>query len=183
VNENVRHDRTWLRVDASGVVSALAADWNAFVGRRFVGCLASASVGKPFRTLGGAAASVYDRLFDEARRHSPSSHDVWATAHDRLTKVELTVRRREGDVEIGLAPLFEREREQALPFFDLDAPRGDDAIRACGFCGRLYGFRWVEAETALRQLRVDRHALQPRLSPDVCLDCERQLTGTLRAAS
>jgi hypothetical protein len=174
----------WLRVDHSGNVAGVSPLWNELVSTSFVGCLAPATLGERFSTVGGAAASIYAHLFAEARRLRPVSLDIWAAGPETSTKLELTIRRAERDVELGLEPLFERSRPLRQPFYDPAAARGDDAIRACGFCQRLDSFRWTDPELALVQLRVDPHAfLQPRLKPDVCLDCDLQLRRGLRAAS
>jgi hypothetical protein len=170
----------WLRVDGAGIVTGVSPAWAELVRTSFVACLAPSSLGERFSTQGGAAASLYAQLFQRARRLDPVSVDVWAAGPETSGKYELTVRRRDQDVELALDLLFERSRPERHPFYDPDAARGDDAIRACGFCQRLDGFRWTDPELALVQLRVDRHDLvQPQLKPDVCLECEIRLRGSL----
>jgi hypothetical protein len=176
----------WLRVDASGVVTGLSEPWTDQVRTSFLGCLAPTTAGRPFATSNGGAESIYAHLFHEARQLRPSRIELWAASPETAAKFELSVTRRDAEVELGLQLLFERARPERAPFYDPSAPRGDDAIRACGFCQRLDGFRWTEPELALVQLRVDPHArFQPRLKPDVCLECELRLRGSLamRAAS
>jgi hypothetical protein len=176
----------WLRVDGAGIVTGVSPAWAELVRASFVGCLAPSTLGERFSTHGGAAAALYAQLFQQARRLQPVEIEVWAAGPDTSGKYELTVSRRDHDVELALELLFERSRPERHPFYDPDAPRGDDAIRACGFCQRLDGFRWTDPELALVQLRVDRHDLvQPQLKPDVCLECDLRLRGALglRAAS
>ena len=170
----------WLRVDADGVVTGISAPWAELVRTAFVGCLAPASVGRRFAPLGSAATAIWEHLLDETRRGRPVTAELWAATPEAAAKFELTVQRSDGDdEELALELLFERARPQPQPFFDPQAPRGDDAIRACGFCQRLDSFRWTEPELALVQLRVDPVGTQPRLKPDVCVECELRLRGSL----
>jgi hypothetical protein len=172
-----------VRVDPAGIVSGLSAEWNDFLRERFVGCLTPATVGTRFLPRGGGAETLYAQLFEHVRRFGPLSLDVWSATATVATKLELTLHRRDGQVELALEPLFEREHDPALRFFDPETPRGDDGIRACGFCQRLYAFRWAEPELALLQLRVDPYGLQPQLKPDVCLDCEHRIRSLVGIAA
>jgi hypothetical protein len=182
VSDDLTPDRParWLRVDGAGIVTGVSPAWAELVRSSFVGCLAPSTLGERFSTQGGAAASLYAQLFQRARRLEPVTVDVWAAGPETMGKYELLVQRRSQEVELSLELLFERARPDRHPFYDPDAARGDDAIRACGFCQRLDGFRWTDPELALVQLRVDRHDLvQPQLKPDVCLECELRMRGSL----
>lgn len=165
-----------LHVNGDDVVEGLDEGWNPFVGGHRVAALAPVQPGARFweAIQGGRAATLYEVMLARARSRHRVALDVRAAEPGRLKGVELALTPRgfDGDVDVQLRVLFEREARAAAALFDPDAPRDDSEVDVCVFCQRVRAFDWVEPDLAVEQLRVLPDRPQPRLARTICSTCE-----------
>jgi hypothetical protein len=173
-----------LRIEADDVVDLIDDRWNTFVGTRRVGAFRPAVAGAPFWSVidGGDAASLYARVLERAREHRSVGFDITSVSKSERGRIVLTTRPADGGaVDLSLRTIHSRPTPP-LALFDPSAERTDEEVTACGFCQRVFGFSWQEADVGLRQLRIDPLGAQPRLRTTICDDCERAVYASCKAS-
>ncbi len=142
-----------------------------------------------------AGASLGRSLWDYVAGREPKKLQriLLRRVRDEVRDVELPFRcdgpgvRREMNIRIAARPggrvvLFsarlrsEQPREIPQAILDPAAPRGEDAVRMCGWCDRFeVEGEWLEVEEAARRLDLFNRARLPAIGHDICPDCNELL--------
>ena len=86
--------------------------------------------------------------------------------------LEMHVYRAEGDtIEFRTHELSKEFREPPI-ILDSHAARSQEMLRACGWCKKVFvADAWVEAEEAVKQLRLFEQSLMPNMTHGICPPC------------
>jgi hypothetical protein len=73
--------------------------------------------------------------------------------------------------------LLSLEKREPVALLEESAPRSNECITVCSWCKkvRLPDSIWVEAEQAIRQLRLFEESQLPQLTHGICQDCREVL--------
>lgn len=66
---------------------------------------------------------------------------------------------------------------------DRRAPRTDDLVKVCAWCGRAQAGGWVTIEEAVKRLGLFGRATMPRISHGICDDCQSDIMDEIGDAS
>jgi hypothetical protein len=170
------YDEVHYRIDASNRLTECNAAFDAFAAANGAAWLTAAAVrGHSLHDYcqGEEVRHLYDVIYARVRRRrEPTAVPFRCDSPGLRRFMELSVRPLQGEALELVATTLREEPRESVPLLDPAAPRSGEIVLMCSWCKRVRsGVTWLEAEDAVRALKLFDEPGMPLLSHGICSDC------------